>query len=205
MKFWWGFHTFHFQNPTYSRVPTTLSLELHTTLFEEWQFCEGFFVKMYVNHIYIFFSLLYDIIRLCAQVLYFFDFFELVMLNPNQSKPLSKPLKTPHTTGSSIVVRGRLRSGARVSYSVHRSAWDALIGWISGVWISLSRWGIRTVHLNPTARVDAVHGPSLRSALSIVACVPVPTRSMHAHPQNCARALHACPRRSPAPPPLSTQ
>ena len=91
MKFWWGFHTFHFQNSTYSRVPTTLSLELHTTLFEEWQFCEGFFVKMYVNHIYIFFSLLYDIIRLCAQVLYFFDFFELVMLNPNQSKPLKTP------------------------------------------------------------------------------------------------------------------
>ena len=54
--------------------------------------------------------------------------------------------------------------------------------------MSLSRWGIRTVHLNPMTRVEAVHGPSLRSALSIVACVLVPTRSMHAHPQNCTRA-----------------
>ena len=77
----------------------------------------------------------------------------------------------------------------------------------------LNRWGLdrplslghQDLHLNPTTRVDAVHGPSLRSALSIVACVPVPTRSMHAHPQNCARALHACPRCSRAPQSLSTQ
>ena len=145
-------------------------------------------------YLYFFLVTIWHNKTMCASFIFFWFFWisyaQLcsTVIGQNPSKPLSKPLKTPHTTGSSIVVHGRLRSGARVSYSVQRSAWDALIGWRGGVWISLSRWSIRTVHLNPTARVDAVHGPSLRSALSIVACVPVPTHSMHAHPQNCARA-----------------
>ena len=66
-----------------------------------------------------------------------------------------------------------------------------------------NRWGLdqplslghQTVHLNLMARVDAVHGPSLRSALSIIACVPVPTR--RTAPVRCMHALDVALLRHP--------
>jgi hypothetical protein len=40
-------------------------------------------MKMYVYHVYIFFSLVCDETRLCAKVLYFSGFFELLMVISN--------------------------------------------------------------------------------------------------------------------------
>jgi len=53
--------------------------------------CECFFVQMYITYVYIFFSLLYDITRVCAQVLYFFDFLLSSYVHLKFGQPTAKP------------------------------------------------------------------------------------------------------------------
>lgn len=67
------------------------------------QVCEGFFMKNSIVHVYYFSYRISHIERWLALVFcFFFDFFELVFLNPNPWKPLKTPktpIKTPHVSG----------------------------------------------------------------------------------------------------------
>jgi hypothetical protein len=186
MKFWWGFHTFHFQNPTYSQVPTTLSLELHTTLFEEWQFCEGFFVKMYVNHIYIFFLVTIRHNKtMCASFIFFWFFFELVMLNPNQSKPLKTPQNPSQNPSKPRTLPGRR--------SLCVDGWDQALG-LATVCIDPheTRWLVGSVGFGSASLVGAsgpfiwIQRQELTRCMDQAYAVPFP--SLHA----CPCLLAAC-------------
>ena len=119
-------------------------------MFEVSHLIFGFFVKMYVNHIYIFLSLLYNITRLCAQAAYFFDFFELVMLNPNHWNNLKTPLNPGNPAPFravdrcawtvEIAVRDALIRVAGCSAIWLVRASEGLIGWSGVVWIGLPIW-----------------------------------------------------------------
>ena len=100
-------------------------------------FCEGFFMKIPIDQVSYFSQQLTHIIWWWVKVSYFYDFFELVMLNPSPQNPLKTPHNPIWNPASFRAARSLLVNGLDQALGPrHWSAWCSVIGCIRQRWIT---------------------------------------------------------------------
>ena len=119
-------------------------------MFEISHISEGFFVPLFIRQVYIFFSLLYDIIVLCASVLFssiflmMYAHFKLGQPSENHVDPAEKLLEGNPEIRPGLLDRGLVEGILRRTVAIVPSATA-----IRETLVLRSDWLVRKTHVGP--------------------------------------------------------